>query len=148
MQPRSTGHVTLPYNRERFSAPLSLPHPQCRRRFDQRRGRRSPARHDAAREEARFAAESFGADTERGGYDYSGCTFEIVSEDGRETITVPAFVRRARDDLASQEASFGNPLNRTATLRDFRELYRPALVQPATKFPTSADNESRHWPIF
>ena len=49
---------------------------------------------DAAREEARFAAESFGADTERGGYDYSGCTFEIVSEDGRETITVPAFVRR------------------------------------------------------
>src|SRR5215204_1432932 len=52
---------------------------------------------DAAREEARFAAESFGGDTERGGYDYSGCTFEIVSEDGRETITVPAFVRRARD---------------------------------------------------
>jgi hypothetical protein len=49
---------------------------------------------DAAREEAHLAAESFSADTERGGYDYSGCSFEIVSEDGRETITVPAFVTR------------------------------------------------------
>jgi hypothetical protein len=48
----------------------------------------------AAREEARLAAESFSSDTERGGYDYSGCRFEIVSEDGRESITVPGFARR------------------------------------------------------
>jgi hypothetical protein len=48
----------------------------------------------AACEEARRAAESFSADAERGGYDYSGCRFEIASDDGRETINVPAFVRR------------------------------------------------------
>jgi hypothetical protein len=49
---------------------------------------------EAARNEARLTAESFSADTECGGRDYSGCYFEIVSKDGGETATVPAFVRR------------------------------------------------------
>jgi hypothetical protein len=49
---------------------------------------------EAAREEARLAAVSFDADSRRGGYDYSGSYFEIVSEDGRETVIVPAFARR------------------------------------------------------
>ena len=46
-----------------------------------------------AREEARLAVASFSADTELAGYDYSGSYFEVASEDGRETITVPAFER-------------------------------------------------------
>jgi hypothetical protein len=49
---------------------------------------------DAVREETRAAAQSFGKDAERGGYDYSGCYFEIVSQDSRETMAVPAHVRR------------------------------------------------------
>ena len=49
---------------------------------------------EAAREEARLTANSFSTDTELGGYDYSGSSFEIISDDGRETVTVPAFVRR------------------------------------------------------
>jgi hypothetical protein len=49
---------------------------------------------EAAREEARLTAVSFSAETKLGGNDYSGCFFEIVSADGRETVTVPAFVRR------------------------------------------------------
>jgi hypothetical protein len=43
---------------------------------------------EAAREEARLTAAGFSADTKLGGYDYSACHFEIVSDDGRETITV------------------------------------------------------------
>ena len=48
----------------------------------------------AAREEARLTAASLKTDTERGGYDYSDSYFEILSADGREADTVPAFVRR------------------------------------------------------
>jgi hypothetical protein len=48
----------------------------------------------AAREEARLTASSFSAETKLGGNDYSECFFEIVSADGREAITLPAFVRR------------------------------------------------------
>jgi hypothetical protein len=48
----------------------------------------------AAREEARQTAASLKTDTERGGYDYSECYFEILSADGREAAAVPAFVRR------------------------------------------------------
>ena len=48
---------------------------------------------EAAREEARLTAMSFGVDTEHGGYNYSGSYFEIVSQDGRERLAVPAFVR-------------------------------------------------------
>ncbi len=46
----------------------------------------------AARQEARFAAESFGRDSKLGGLDYAGCRFEIVSADGRQSLNVPAFV--------------------------------------------------------
>ena len=49
---------------------------------------------EAAREEARLTAASFNAETKLGGNDYSDCFFEIISADRRETITVPAFVKR------------------------------------------------------
>jgi hypothetical protein len=49
---------------------------------------------EAARQEAGLTASSFSVDTEHGGKDYSECYFEIVSADGRDTATVPAFVRR------------------------------------------------------
>jgi hypothetical protein len=49
---------------------------------------------DAACEEARLAAQALGKDAEHGGYDYSGCYFEIVSADGRERLAVPARVRK------------------------------------------------------
>jgi hypothetical protein len=48
---------------------------------------------DAARREAALTAESFEADRERGGLDYSGYRFEIASADGRQRLNVPAFVR-------------------------------------------------------
>jgi hypothetical protein len=48
----------------------------------------------AAREEARLTAASLQTDTEQGGYDYSDSYFEILSADGQEADTVPAFVRR------------------------------------------------------
>ena len=47
---------------------------------------------DAARAEARSVAEEFIAEHQRGGHDYSGARFEIVSADGQQRITVPAFV--------------------------------------------------------
>ena len=49
---------------------------------------------EAAREEARLTAASLSVDTRLGGYDYSGCYFEIVSADGREAEIYPAFVRQ------------------------------------------------------
>ena len=49
---------------------------------------------EAAREEARLTAASLNVDTRHGGNDYSDCYFEIVSADGRDTATVPAFVKR------------------------------------------------------
>lgn len=48
---------------------------------------------DEAGCEAAEAAKGFETDRKRGGLDYSGCHFEIVSADGRETLTAPAFVR-------------------------------------------------------
>ena len=50
---------------------------------------------DAAAREVALTVQGFHADAKRGGYDYSGCYFEIRSEDGRETLTLPAFVTRA-----------------------------------------------------
>ena len=49
---------------------------------------------EAARGEANLTAQSFEADRERGGFDYAGCRFEIVSADGRQTLNVPAFMKR------------------------------------------------------
>jgi hypothetical protein len=48
---------------------------------------------DAARGEARLVAEEFSAEFKRGGQDHSGSQFEIVSADGKQMITVPAFVK-------------------------------------------------------
>jgi hypothetical protein len=48
---------------------------------------------DAARSEARLVAEEFSAEFERGGQDHSGSYFEIVSADGKQMITVPAFAK-------------------------------------------------------
>jgi hypothetical protein len=48
---------------------------------------------DAAQREAVLTAESFEADREVGGFDYSGYRFEIASADGRQKLNVPAFVR-------------------------------------------------------
>ena len=44
---------------------------------------------DAARAEARLIAEEISAEYGRGGRDYSGSHFEIVSADGQQTITMP-----------------------------------------------------------
>jgi hypothetical protein len=49
---------------------------------------------EAAREEAHRAAASFSADYKLGGRNYSESYFEVVSEDGREIIASPAFVKR------------------------------------------------------
>lgn len=45
---------------------------------------------DAAAREAAETARCFAADVERGGYDYTGCYFEVRSESG--SINVPAFL--------------------------------------------------------
>jgi hypothetical protein len=47
---------------------------------------------DAARAEARLVAEEFSAEHGRGRPDYLGSHFEIVSADGQQTTTMPAFV--------------------------------------------------------
>ena len=47
---------------------------------------------DAARAEARLVAEEFSTAFKHGGHDHSGSHFEIVSADGQQMITVPAFV--------------------------------------------------------
>ena len=44
---------------------------------------------DAAAREAEIAAGSFAADVQLGGYDYSGCYFEIRSDSG--SLNLPAF---------------------------------------------------------
>ena len=47
---------------------------------------------DAARAEARLVAEEISAEYGRGGRDYSGSHFEIVSADGQQTISMPTFL--------------------------------------------------------
>ena len=47
---------------------------------------------DAARAEARLVAEEFSAEHGRGTLGCSGSHFEIVSADGQQTTTMPAFV--------------------------------------------------------
>jgi hypothetical protein len=56
---------------------------------------------DAARAEARLVAEEFSAAYGRGGRDYSGSHFEIVSADGQQTTTMPAFVDLERAQSSS-----------------------------------------------
>ena len=51
---------------------------------------------DAVAREIALAVKAFYEDAKRGGYDYSGCYFEIRSEDGRESLTLPAFLTPAR----------------------------------------------------
>lgn len=47
---------------------------------------------DAARAETRLVAEEFSAEHGPGRTDYLGSHFEIVSADGQQTTTMPAFV--------------------------------------------------------